>query len=101
VLLIAGCDSGPDNSKIKGIWAGPLGSVLNVTDDKWIVSTGVLDVTLNYKVLRADGDAIVVAVTSEGAQKPMEVTCRVAGDSLRISQPVNSTFALGGSWMRK
>ncbi len=99
--FLQGCDSAPDNSRIKGMWAGPLGSSLNVTDDKWIVSTGVLDITLKYKVVRNDADAIVVSVTPEGSEKPMEITCRVAGDSLRISQPVNQTFAFGGSWVRK
>jgi hypothetical protein len=98
MLLISGCGQSPQ-SQIKGNWTGPLGATLTIDDTQWILSAGVIDVTLSYSIVSSEKDTVVVALKTQSGQI-VNATCRVNDKTLRILQPLNTTIAVGGTWTR-
>jgi hypothetical protein len=102
VMLVwtAGCGGNSATTEIKGSWSGPLGAVLQVTDKQWIVSTGLVDVTLDYQVTSSDGDTLLVSLKTQNGDVA-SAKCIVSGSTLRITQPVSGAIGIGGTWTRK
>lgn len=85
---------------MKGTWSGPMGAVLTITDTQWVLNASVLQMTLTYSVVSSQDDVVVVALKTDSGDT-MNVTCRIDGNTLRITQPVTGMIALGGTWTRQ
>ena len=76
------------------------GDRFRITDNQWFLSAGALDATLSYTVVESHDDTVEVSLKTERGDN-IPITCRIDGNTLRITQSVNSTFGVGGTWTRQ
>jgi prepilin-type processing-associated H-X9-DG protein len=101
LLLLAttvffGCEKGPEG-KLRGTYLNPnKTATMTVSGDKLAVSGGPMTITMDYKVVKTDGNKLTLEIAPPTGPK-REMIATVADDSLVIE----NNFMFGGHWTRE